>query len=55
MKYNNLEDVAKDYPNKAEREIILSKMNKNELDVLIKNMSNVYGKIYLSKFKKASK
>lgn len=55
MKYTTLEEVAKDYPDKTEREKILSKMSEKELNILIKNMPNVSGKIYLSKFKSLNK
>ena len=51
-KYTRLEDLAKDYPNKNDREAELKKMSNGEIDTLISNMQNIQGKIYLKSFKK---
>ena len=40
------------YSIKSERENVLKNMTNEEIDILIKAMPNLYGKIYLSSFKK---
>lgn len=51
--YKSLDELVKAFPNKADRESELNRMSNADIDVLIKNMSNVQGKIYLKSFKKA--
>jgi hypothetical protein len=49
--YKTLDELAKDFPNKADREEQLKKMNCAQIDVLIRHMNNIQGKIYLQSFK----
>ena len=49
--YKTLDELAKDFPNKADREEQLKKMNCAQIDVLIHHMNNIQGKIYLQSFK----
>ena len=50
--YENTKKFYEDYPTKEEREKMLMEMTDEEIDTLVDNMPNLYGKIYLSSFKK---
>lgn len=50
--YKTLNELVKDFPNKADREKQLKNMSNKELDTLINTTNNVQGKIYLKSFKK---
>ena len=47
-----LERFYEDYETREKREEALKRMSNEEIDKLIEAMQNIYGKIYLSKFKK---
>ena len=49
---NAKEKFYQDYKTREERERVLKEMSNEEIDKLIESMQNIYGKIYLSKFKK---
>lgn len=51
-RYRTFDELAKDYPDKTEREEKLKRMSNQEIDTLISHMRNTQGKIYLSSFKK---
>ena len=50
--YKTLDELVKAFPEKAEREKQLKSMTNAQIDVLINNMYNIQGKIYLKSFKK---
>ena len=51
-KYKNLCSVEGGHGSKKEKEKLLKQMNDEEIDKLIKWTTNLYGKIWLSSFKK---
>ena len=49
---NLIKEFQERYKTRKEKEEALKKMSNEEIDKLIEAMQNIYGKIYLSKFKK---
>lgn len=47
-----IEEFQERYKTREEKEEALKEMSNEEIDKLIEAMQNIYGKIYLSKFKK---
>lgn len=52
MKYKDVFEYQKAYPNKAERERVLRSMSNEDIDKLVKTCGTPQGKNYYSKFKK---
>lgn len=49
-----IEEFQKKYPTREAKEEALKKMSDEEIDKLINASTNVYGKIFYSKFKKGA-
>ena len=47
-----VKEFGEKYPTREEKEIALTAMSNEEIDELIADSSNIYGKIFYSKFKK---
>lgn len=47
-----VKEFQKKYPTKAEKEEALRNMTNEQIDELIEDNPNIYGKIFYSKFKK---
>ena len=50
--HEKVEAFQKKYPTGEQKEEALKKMSNAEIDELIKDCPNIYGKIFYSKFKK---